>query len=65
MCINRKDTHDDSGKQETGITHALLMGDKHTNLITNGMDACKGLTKKLVKASNKLRNKLKKARPRR
>jgi hypothetical protein len=65
MCINRKDTHYDSGKQRTRITHALLMKDKHSNLIRNPMDACKGLTKKLVKASNKLGNKLKKARPRR
>ena len=53
MCINGQDTHYDGGKYKTPITHALLMGDRHSN----PMRACKGLTKKLKDAAKKFKHK--------
>ena len=53
MCINGQDTHYDGGKYKTPITHALLMGDRHSN----PMRACKGLTKKLKDAVKKVKQK--------
>jgi len=58
MCINRKDTHYDSGKQRTRITHALLQGDKHSNLFTNPRDACKGFSKQIAGTGKKLKKNL-------